>query len=27
VNSQDEIDVSPSAKKSELDDDAGKPGK
>ena len=27
VNSQDEIDVSPSAKKSELDEDAGKPGK
>jgi sec-independent protein translocase protein TatA len=27
VNSQDEIDVSPTAKKSELDEDAGKPGK
>ena len=27
VNSQDEIDVSPAAKKSELDEDAGKPGK
>ena len=27
VNSQDEIDVSPAAKKSELDDDADKPGK
>jgi sec-independent protein translocase protein TatA len=27
VNSQDEIDVSPSAKKSELDEDAGKAGK
>ena len=27
VNSQDEIDVSPSAKKSELDEDAGKSGK
>jgi sec-independent protein translocase protein TatA len=27
VNSQDEIDVSPAAKKSELDEGAGKPGK
>ena len=27
VNSHDEIDVSPAAKKSELDEDAGKPGK
>jgi sec-independent protein translocase protein TatA len=27
VNSHDEIDVSPTAKKSELDEDAGKPGK
>ena len=27
INSQDEIDVSPGAKKSELDDDAGKAGK
>jgi sec-independent protein translocase protein TatA len=27
VNSQDEIDVSPGAKKSELDEGAGKPGK
>ena len=27
VNSQDEIDVSPSAKKSELDEEAGKAGK
>jgi sec-independent protein translocase protein TatA len=27
VNSQDEIDVSPNAKKSELDEDAGKAGK
>jgi sec-independent protein translocase protein TatA len=27
INAQDEIDVSPSAKKSELDEDAGKSGK